>query len=122
MVRIESGRVMYCRNKMNEYLCRSFVAEQIVEKMTPSRVERRAGKPPPTEPRPMLMDEGSSQYKNWLARSPSVFYYANYNYFNYFISSSLACGNGWPLTPLDPQIWSRHGIGKSTSPQQIPHL
>lgn len=67
---------------MNQYLCRNFVAEQIIKDMTTSRVNRRMGHITPgsdtdtNKPskfkdaiqNTLLNDEGSSNYKNWLAK------------------------------------------------------
>lgn len=67
---------------MNQYLCRNFVAEQIVMDMTTSRINRRIGHITPGSdnnsiqpsklkadtPSKLLNDEGSSNYKNWLAK------------------------------------------------------
>lgn len=72
---------------MNEYLCRSYVAEQILSDVGVTSVDNRVGRPAdePKNPershrwRPkkvdlsavkesLLADQGSSHYKNWLAR------------------------------------------------------
>lgn len=68
---------------MNEYLCRNFVAEQIVADMTLTRIKRRLGKQPEGNgsgfhhPKPelalslknnLIEDEGSSSYKSWLSK------------------------------------------------------
>ena len=67
---------------MNEYLCRSYVAEQILDEMAP---QRRSGEPAPNAlpsrknkdkkrnsdnmiKENMLEDSGSEGYKNWLSR------------------------------------------------------
>lgn len=63
---------------MNEYLCRSFVAEQIVQEMSLSRIQRRLGQgmmatingisPTYSASNELMQDEGSSAYKNWLSK------------------------------------------------------
>lgn len=65
---------------MNEYLCRSFVAEQIVSEMSLSRMQKRLGSAMLQEKdgklrsikyaisNELLQDEGSSAYKNWLSK------------------------------------------------------
>lgn len=62
---------------MNEYLCRSYVAEQIINDMTISRIKRRLGagsvisntsKVQLNVKNDLLEDEGSSTYKNWLSK------------------------------------------------------
>lgn len=71
---------------MNEYLCRSYVAEEIINDMTLSRIKRRMGVNPPdanpNEPsklfvkNTLLHDEGSSNYKDWLSKYQFVeFFY-----------------------------------------------
>lgn len=66
------------RKMMNEYLCRNFIAEQIVSDLTLTRLKRRLGKYPnkssnSTESRSSLRsnlidDEGSTNYKSWLTK------------------------------------------------------
>lgn len=65
---------------MNEYLCRSYVAEKIITEMTTTRMKRRIGLPANSSIKTgkaknefsvsnaLLEDEGSDNYKNWLAR------------------------------------------------------
>lgn len=61
---------------MNEYLCRNFVAEEIISDMTLSRMKRRMGVNPPKKGSKLqvslrnnlLQDEGSSNYKDWLTK------------------------------------------------------
>lgn len=80
---------------MNEYLCRNFLADQILEEMIPTTYNRRVGRPAPfsaaakaisketgksgrsRKPRlsaasavkeNLLEDEGSSNYKDWLSK------------------------------------------------------
>jgi hypothetical protein len=72
---------------MNEYLCRSYVAEQILSDMGVVKADNRMGTPAAAPKdnernhhgRPkkidlsalkesLLTDQGSSHYKNWLAR------------------------------------------------------
>ncbi|KAJ8924176.1 hypothetical protein NQ315_006967 [Exocentrus adspersus] len=79
---------VFSRSKMNEYLCRNFVAEQIVSDMTTSRIRRRMGhvtpgdedgipnKPsqfkPASTKNSLMSDEGSSNYKDWLSKSTTL--------------------------------------------------
>lgn len=66
------------RSMMNEYLCRSYIAEQIVNDMTLSRIKRRmssdstpfspASKIQETIKNQLLTDEGSASYKDWLQK------------------------------------------------------
>jgi hypothetical protein len=72
---------------MNEYLCRNYVAKQILSDMGVTRADSRMGSPAGAlkdshrsySGRPkkvdltavkesLLADQGSSHYKNWLAR------------------------------------------------------
>lgn len=61
---------------MNEYLCRNFVAEQIVSEMTLSKIQKRVGhelngnssKKKHVVGHELLQDEGSSAYKDWLSK------------------------------------------------------
>lgn len=53
---------------MNEFLCRNYIAEQIVSEMSLSSVQRRLGSARATVTNEMLQDEGSSAYKNWLSK------------------------------------------------------
>lgn len=73
---------------MNEYLCRNFVADQILSDMSMTRVRRRLGtavalRNAPSNNLPslgknkadtaslrnsLLLDEGSSNYKHWLQK------------------------------------------------------
>lgn len=56
------------RDKMNEYLCRQFLAEEILESEAEHRIQDRA--------LPALMeDSGSEGYKDWLARLVSKLFY-----------------------------------------------
>ena len=73
---INNGTI-HSRKMMNEYLCRNFVAEQIVSEMSVPRVNRRSGlsfedeKPgtiSATLKNQMIDDEGSKNYKSWLSR------------------------------------------------------
>nr|CAD7204061.1 unnamed protein product [Timema douglasi] len=82
---------------MNEYLCRSYVAEEILSEVLaaePPRAEKRVGSPPPPPKSEeghgristklkkvvdlgalkdnLLTDPGSSNYKNWLARTTTL--------------------------------------------------
>lgn len=59
---------------MNEYLCRSYVAEQIVSDMTFTRMKRRMGTTKPDESlkKELFEDEGSSNYKNWLSKYEKI--------------------------------------------------
>lgn len=83
---------------MNEYLCRNFVADQILSDMSLTRIRRRLGTPASASPRHrnpnngttfsltkrpeissikdnLITDEGSSNYKHWLSK---------YDYFKMF--------------------------------------
>jgi hypothetical protein len=63
---------------MNEYLCRNYVAEEIIGDMTLSRIKRRMGsnthgiqthaKDKVSVKNQLLQDEGSSNYKDWLSK------------------------------------------------------
>lgn len=70
---------------MNEYLCRSYIAGQILSDMSFSRIRRRLGQPYPSLGRTiplkeqvlpensdikeaLLADEGSSNYRQWLKK------------------------------------------------------
>lgn len=68
---------------MNEYLCRSYIAGQILSDMSLSRMRRRLGEPPAGRTIPLkeqaklensdmkealLADEGSLNYKQWLKK------------------------------------------------------
>lgn len=73
------------RKMINNYLCSKFIAEQILDEIQPSPMKRRLGiakSNPGSEfmannslifdgggPKThMLFDEGSNEYKNWLAK------------------------------------------------------
>uniref|UniRef100_T1HA96 Uncharacterized protein n=1 Tax=Rhodnius prolixus TaxID=13249 RepID=T1HA96_RHOPR len=69
----------YHRSMMNEYMCRNYIAEEILNEIEPADIAR-LGKPakptrkkahPNHRPRQetLLRDQGSSAYKNWLTRS-----------------------------------------------------
>ncbi|XP_050512971.1 uncharacterized protein LOC126888653 [Diabrotica virgifera virgifera] len=70
------------RSMMNQYMCRSFVAEQIVANMSTSRVKRRMGhvtsgvgesSSPQTDiSKNLIYDEGSSGYQDWLSKSATL--------------------------------------------------
>lgn len=58
---------------MNEYMCRNYIAEQIVDEMSLTRIRRRLGNGDIANQEKLmgnrlLEDEGSSNYKNWLAK------------------------------------------------------
>lgn len=58
---------------MNEYMCRNYIAEQIVDEMSLTRIRRRLGNGDIANQeklmgKRLLEDEGSSNYKNWLAK------------------------------------------------------
>lgn len=77
---------------MNEYLCRNFVADQILSDMSLTRIRRRLGTAASPRNRPpsantinniqpenkrntlasvkdtLITDEGSSNYKHWLTK------------------------------------------------------
>lgn len=72
---------MIFRQKMNEYLCRSYIAGQILSDMSLSRMRRRLGQPSLSRQikdsekndradikETLLSDEGSSNYKQWLKK------------------------------------------------------
>ncbi|KAL3276642.1 hypothetical protein HHI36_012014 [Cryptolaemus montrouzieri] len=75
----------YHRHMMNEYLCRSYIAEEIVQDMTISRIKKRMGavshgpgmstlqssKTNPVQ-NELLEDEGSANYKDWLSKSTTL--------------------------------------------------
>jgi hypothetical protein len=73
------------RKMINEFLCSKFVAEKILEDIKPTQMKRRLGlavtssseiesvknnslSAHNTVTKRMLFDEGSYQYKNWLAK------------------------------------------------------
>lgn len=73
------------RKMINEFLCSKFVAEKILEDIQPTQMKRRLGlavtsaseiesvqnnslSAHDTVSKRMLFDEGSYQYKNWLAK------------------------------------------------------
>ncbi|CAG9834059.1 unnamed protein product [Diabrotica balteata] len=70
------------RSMMNQYMCRSFIAEQIVANMSTSRVKRRMGhvtsgigesSSPQTDiSKNLIYDEGSSGYQDWLSKSATL--------------------------------------------------
>ncbi|XP_060520319.1 uncharacterized protein LOC132698335 [Cylas formicarius] len=71
------------RSMMNQYLCRSYLASQILAEMNLTGIKKRMGGrgtfeevARPQEPRAgrtdLLMDQGSSSYKNWLAKSATM--------------------------------------------------
>lgn len=71
---------------MNEYMCRGYMAQDILDtlqkdadegkesavsevKQQPTdKLLRRGGHRKPSKPNPLLKDEGSSNYKDWLSR------------------------------------------------------
>ncbi|XP_044757834.1 uncharacterized protein LOC123315988 [Coccinella septempunctata] len=75
----------YHRHMMNEYLCRNYIAEQIVQDMSMSKINKRMGvishgpgmnTLQSTESKStqtgLLEDEGSSNYKDWLSKSTTL--------------------------------------------------
>ncbi|KAF5300442.1 hypothetical protein FQA39_LY02241 [Lamprigera yunnana] len=75
------------RKMMHEYLCRSYVSEQIISEMKSSRIRRRLGNPIESIPNQsaftfpqnsstlitnMLEDEGSVNYQEWLKKSATL--------------------------------------------------
>lgn len=70
----------YHRRMINEFLCSSFVAEQILEDIQPTIMKKRLGLAMESDfernnsisndvmRKRMLFDEGSYHYKNWLAK------------------------------------------------------
>ncbi|XP_059477315.1 uncharacterized protein LOC132197789 isoform X1 [Neocloeon triangulifer] len=73
------------RKMMNEYLCRGYMAQDILDQLQKDanegveieqedrppkdKLQRRGGQRKTTKPNPLLKDEGSSNYKDWLSRS-----------------------------------------------------
>lgn len=62
---------------MNEYMCRNFVAQQIVSEMSLTRLKRRLGTPMNNYKQSkinldvknnLIDDEGSTNYKDWLTK------------------------------------------------------
>lgn len=58
---------------MNEYMCRNFVAQQIVSEMSLNKLERRMGaslnrKGVIDIKSNLVDDEGSTNYKDWLTK------------------------------------------------------
>lgn len=58
---------------MNEYLCRNFVAQQIVNELSLNKLNRRMGAPmkgikASLGTKNNLDDEGSTNYKLWLTK------------------------------------------------------
>lgn len=57
---------------MNEYLCRNFVAEQIIAEMSTPRIRKRLGTSEELSKNNvkenMMHDEGSKNYENWLQK------------------------------------------------------
>ncbi|XP_045469460.1 uncharacterized protein LOC123677064 [Harmonia axyridis] len=75
----------YHRQMMNEYLCRNYIAEQIVHDMSMSQINKRMGvishgpglstlqsAETKSIQNGLLEDEGSSNYKNWLSKSTTL--------------------------------------------------
>lgn len=74
---------------MNEYMCRNFVAQQIISDMSLTRLHRRLGASGDfhsgNAKSNMIEDEGSSNYQNWLSKLVLVF-------FNLFVVLNLFQG------------------------------
>ncbi|KAF5302435.1 hypothetical protein FQR65_LT08524 [Abscondita terminalis] len=77
----------YHRKMMNEYLCRSYVSEQIISEMKTSRIRRRLGNPIEninskvgspfstsniSIKNSLIDDEGSVNYQEWLKKSATL--------------------------------------------------
>nr|XP_022909414.1 uncharacterized protein LOC111420619 [Onthophagus taurus] len=60
------------RSKMNEYLCRNYLAEQIVQDMTIPTFSRRSSTTPLNSKESLMIDEGSKSYKDWLSKSATL--------------------------------------------------
>lgn len=77
--------MLFHRKMINEFLCSKFVAEKILEDIQPTQMKKRLGlavkssseiesmknnslSAHNTVTKRMLFDEGSYQYKNWLAK------------------------------------------------------
>lgn len=64
--------MFYHRNMMNEYLCRNYVAAEIVQALrNTTQVNRRTGEQPRklrSGRESLLEDPGSMHYKDWLSR------------------------------------------------------
>ncbi|XP_071055701.1 uncharacterized protein [Onthophagus taurus] len=60
------------RSKMNEYLCRNYLAEQIVQDMTIPTFSRRSSTNPLNSKESLMIDEGSKSYKDWLSKSATL--------------------------------------------------
>ena len=67
----------YHRNKMNEYLCKNYIANEIIEgyknlSLIKSDMSKRNGKYPRLQKRlareSLLSDPGSRKYQDWLSR------------------------------------------------------
>nr|CAI5825244.1 unnamed protein product [Callosobruchus analis] len=77
----------YHRSMMNQYLCRSYVADRIVSNMTLTRIKRRMGQVTGKEANftntetevtsiiknKLMNDEGSSGYQDWLLKYGFIF-------------------------------------------------
>ncbi|XP_051156374.1 uncharacterized protein LOC127278614 [Leptopilina boulardi] len=78
------GEMGYHRQRMNEYLCHGYIAEEIFNEVGPTRIKRRLQPPPEnimsdfinennvTVHDKLLSDEGSSKYKDWLQRTTTL--------------------------------------------------
>ncbi|KAK9754888.1 hypothetical protein QE152_g844 [Popillia japonica] len=64
------------RSKINEYLCRSFLAEEIVAEMSSPIIRKRLGLAEESSgsvtKENMIQDEGSRNYQNWLTKSTTL--------------------------------------------------
>lgn len=64
----------YHRDKMNEYLCKSYIAREIVEgfrNLSKGSIDKRNGRPQRSlsvARESLLADQGSKKYKDWLSR------------------------------------------------------
>lgn len=61
----------YHRSMMNEYLCRNYLAKEIVDTVRNQTIDKRLGKPAMNVRlvrESLLEDSGSARYKDWLSR------------------------------------------------------
>ncbi|KAJ0178837.1 hypothetical protein K1T71_005612 [Dendrolimus kikuchii] len=112
------------RNMMNEYHCRNYIAEQILEEMGKSVIQKRAGKPFPSlalenvfsrrtqELRNNLMyDVGSVNYQEWLAKVAAMNEPYHYQNTDVIPNTSLNNVSVASVTPESqgPQVQTREG-------------
>lgn len=57
------------RSMMNQFMCRSYVANQIATEITKKTFKRRIGEEQTeTSPKQLMSDEGSTSYETWLRK------------------------------------------------------